>query len=127
MQFFPTRRSSDLVSRQKLAKLLDQRKKEFQKFVESAELYATESKARSEALQHVESSNQVLILRLYDKTQHWGTFYRLDRDEDSGESAPVNPEKEYRRFAQDVGAGVGVLELAALLDRSEEHTSELQS
>jgi uncharacterized membrane-anchored protein YhcB (DUF1043 family) len=100
-----------------LAKLLDQRKKELQKFVESAELYATESKARSEALQHVESSNQVLILRLYDKTQHWGTFYRLDRDEDSGEPSLVNPEKEYKRFAQGVGAGVGVLELAALLDR----------
>lgn len=100
-----------------LAKLLDQRKKELQKFVESAELYATESKARSEALQHVESSNQVLILRLYDKTQHWDTFYRLDRDEDSGDASLVNPEKEYRRFAQDVGAGVGVLELAAQLDR----------
>jgi hypothetical protein len=100
-----------------LAKLLDQRKKELQKFAESAELYATENKARSEALQHVESSNQVLILRLYDKTQHWGMFYRLDRDEDSGEHSLVNPEKEYKRFVQGVGAGVGILELAALLER----------
>ena len=100
-----------------LTKLFEQRKKELQKFVEYAELYATESKSRSESLQHVESANQVLILRLYDKAQHWDTFYRLDRDEDSGEPSHVNPEKEYKRFAQGVGAGVGILELAALLDK----------
>jgi hypothetical protein len=100
-----------------LAKVLDQRKKELQKFVEFAELYATESKARAEALQHLESSNQVLILRLYDKTQHWGAFYRLDRDEDNNEPSLVNPEKEYKRFVQDLGADVGILELAAMLDR----------
>jgi hypothetical protein len=100
-----------------LCKQLDQRKKDLQRFAEFAQIYAAESKARSEGLQHVESASQVLILRLYDKTQHWGTYYCLGRDEDSGEALRVDPEKEYRRFTEGVGSGVGILELAALLEK----------
>jgi len=100
-----------------LGKLLDQRKKDLRRFADFAQIYASESSVRSEGLQQVESADQVLILRLYDKTQHWGTYYCLGRNEDNGEPLCVDPEKEYRNFAEDVGAGVGILELAALLEK----------
>ena len=100
-----------------LGKLLDQRKKDLQRLDGFANDYAKERTNQSEVLQQVESTSQVLILRLYDKTQHWSTYYCLGRNEDNKEPLSVNPEKEYRRFTEDVGAGVGILELAALLEK----------
>ncbi len=98
-----------------VAEHLEQVKKELGAFVEFAKGYADKRANSSQSLQHVESTTQVLIFRLYDKAQHWKDFYCLDHDKDIGKAIPVNPEKEYRRFVGGVGAGVGILELAAAL------------
>lgn len=100
-----------------VGKFLDQRKKDLQKVLEFAQIYSNESKDRAESLQRVESETQVLILRLYDRAQHWGIYYCLGRDEDSGEPLRVDPEKEYAKFVERFGTGVGILELAALLEK----------
>jgi hypothetical protein len=98
-------------------KVLEQRKKDLQKFVEFAQIYARESADRAAGLQNVESTTQVLIFRLYDKSKHWETYYCLDRAQDGGEALQVDPEKEYTKFAGGVGPNAGILDMAAILER----------
>lgn len=98
-------------------KLLEQRKKDLQKFVEFAQIYARESADRAADLQNVESATQVLIFRLYDKTKHWESYYCLGRDQDSGDSLKVDSEKEYAKLAGVIGTNAGILDMAASLER----------
>jgi len=100
-----------------VAKLLEQRKKELQRFVEFAQIYAKDSAERASSLQSVESATQVLIFRLYDRAKHWEAYYCLGRDKDSGEALRVDSSKEYSRLVESLGHGAGIVEMAELLER----------
>ncbi len=87
-------------------------------FLDKADAIRGEAEARLQTYRtRLLTGNHVLFLQLYDPDRDWQRFYKLGLDPDSNHPATVNPKKEYENLLRDLGAGDGLLGLAAGLRR----------
>lgn len=99
-----------------LADLLGEKRRMLDAFLQSALMISGRLKEKLENFLML--SSHVLFIRLFDRDKDWPQFYRLDKDEESGQMQEVSPIREYKKMlARAVHANASLLDLVELFER----------